>query len=413
MVAIHAFRGITPSVADAAAVVALPYDTMSHAEARAQILQNEKSFLRIEKSDAEFADPKAVSPTVIHEKAKANLERFLKKGWLVQSDIPCLYFYQQVMSGRTQTGLVAATSVFEYDAGLIKKHEHTRADKEEERTLHVDIVNANTGPVFLTYRSLPAMKAITAELTRRKPDIDVMAEDGITHRLWCIADPTEIARIEHVFGSVEALYIADGHHRSKAASWVAERRRARGKMSGGHDYFLSVIFPDDELAIMDYNRVVKDLNGMTPDTFLGRLQSEFEAIPVANAQAARPTQRRQFAMLLDHQWYRLTLKAGVTLPADAVGQLDVAILQDRVLAPILGIQNPRTDQRIDFVGGIRGYGELEKRCRTDAVVAFGLYPTGLDQLMAIADAGAVMPPKSTWFEPKLRSGMVVRPLERP
>jgi uncharacterized protein (DUF1015 family) len=308
--------------------------------------------------------------------------------------------------------VVAGASVAEYQRDLIKKHEHTRKDKEDERTTHVDTLSANTGPVFLTYRARPGLDAFVRRVCERKPDVDLVSEDGIGHTLWVVASPAEVGELRTLFAAIPHLYVADGHHRSAAASRVQQLRQARDPQptgEKGYDFFLTVIFPHDQMKIMEYNRVVNDLNGLTEAAFLAKVGEKFE---VADAGAsASPERPRCFGMYLGGRWRRLTAKPGTFPEGHPVLSLDVAILQENLLGPVLGIADPRTDKRIQFVGGIRGTAELERRARDRGGVAFALYPTSIEQLMAIADANEVMPPKSTWFEPKLRSGMVVRSLD--
>jgi len=315
------------------------------------------------------------------------------------------------MGDHVQTGLVAGASVDEYEADLIKKHEHTRRVKEDDRTRHVDALNANTGPVFLTYRARPEIDALIARLSEGDPVYDFTAPDGIQHILWVVDDPGNRNVLTAAFRKVPELYVADGHHRSAAGARIRSLRRDANPTHTGeepYNFFLSVIFPDEEMMIMDYNRVVRDLNGLDTATFLNRAGERFEIAPV---EEGAPASAKSFGMYLDGRWYRLEAKTGSYPSVDPVKSLDVAILQDNLLAPILGIGDPRSDERIDFVGGIRGLAELERKVGSgDWTVAFALYPTSIEQLFAVADSGLVMPPKSTWFEPKLRSGLIVRPL---
>ncbi len=405
---IRPFRGIRPLPSLAPRVAAPPYDTVDYDEGRAYVEGNPDSFLRVEKSEIELPRDLPMHDRAIFENGARNLKRLLDEGKMIRDESPCFYLYRQVMGDHAQVGIVAGASVAEYQADLIKKHEYTRPDKEKERTLHVDIVGANTGPVFLTYPAQPDIDAFVAELTRREPDVDFTAEDGIVHTLWVVSAPGDVDRLRSLFRNVPALYVADGHHRSAAASNVQKSRaRANPNHTGNEPYnfFLAVVFPDNLMKIMAYNRVVLDLNGHTPEGLKEAISRSFE---IENTDEPNPPRPTQFGMYLDGTWYRLTARAGSFDPADPVASLDVAILQDNLLHPILGIQDPRTDKRIQFVGGIRGTAELENRARKTGGVAFAMYPTSIDQLMAIADAGKVMPPKSTWFEPKLRSGMVVK-----
>ncbi len=316
------------------------------------------------------------------------------------------------MGDHVQTGLVAGASVDEYEADLIKKHEHTRPVKEDDRTRHIDTLNANTGPVFLTYKARPEIDALVDRLTAADPTYDFVAPDGIQHVLWVVDEPADRDALVDAFGRVPELYVADGHHRSAAGTRIrALRRDANPDHTGteAYNYFLSVIFPDNQMMILDYNRIIKDLNDLDPETFLEKAALHFDVEP---ADDGRPAGVRSFGMYLDGRWYRLTAKPDSVPEEDPVNRLDVALLQNNLLAPVLGIGDPRSDERIDFVGGIRGLGELERRVESgDWAVAFALHPTSIDQLFAVADAGLVMPPKSTWFEPKLRSGLIVRPLD--
>ncbi len=406
---IRPFRGIRPRPEQAAAIAAPPYDVVDYDEARAYVAERPHSFLRVEKSEIELSRSLDPLDPKIFENGARNLARLQADGRMLRDAEPCFYLYQQKMGDHVQVGLVAGASVAEYQQGLIKKHEHTRADKEEERTRHVDLVGANTGPVFLTYHARPEIDAFVKGVRERKPEVDFVAEDGIGHVLWVIRQAAEVKRVSELFARVPFLYVADGHHRSAAASRVQQARREKnGKHTGQepYNYFLTVIFPHDQMKIMEYNRVVLDLRGHTPEQLLTAIERSFEVSPAPQASPERP---KSFGMFLDGKWYRLQARAGSYPEQDPVGSLDVAILQNNLLQPLLGIENPRTDKRIQFVGGIRGTEELERRARkAGSGVAFALYPTGIEQLMAIADAGEVMPPKSTWFEPKLRSGMIVR-----
>jgi uncharacterized protein (DUF1015 family) len=406
---IRPFRGIRPRPAVCPAVAAPPYDVVDYDEAWAYVEDKPHSFLRVEKSEIELdrgLDPRDVK---IFENGAKNLRRLVDQGMMIRDEQPCYYLYRQRMGDHLQVGLVAGASVEEYQRDLIKKHEHTRADKEEERTRHVDIIGANTGPVFLTYRARPEIDATIDRLTRRDPEVDFVSEDEIGHTLWVVSEAGEVDRLTRLFSEqVPHLYVADGHHRSAAASNVQTKRRQESARHTGdepYNHFLTVIFPHDQMMIMEYNRVVLDLNGQSPEAIQKAIRERFELSPTGEP---RPSTPRTFGMYLDGAWYRLEVKAGTFYEDDPVDSLDVAILQNNLLAPILGIGNPRTDKRIQFVGGIRGLAELERRQQKCGGVAFAMYPTSIEQLMAIADAGRVMPPKSTWFEPKLRSGMVVR-----
>ncbi len=408
MAKIKAFIGYRPPNSEAKAVAAPPYDVLDSAEAREMAAGNEKSFLHINKPEIDLDPAIDLHDDSVYATARANLDAFIEKGWLVPDSKPCLYAYRQTMGEHAQMGLVACAAVDDYDEDFIKKHEKTRRDKEDDRARHVDETNCNAGPVFLTYRAQKAMDELMAEASRSAPDVDFTAGDGIGHTLWVIDDDDLIGRIVATFGTINPTYVADGHHRAKSGSRVRDlRRKANPNHDGSEEYnwFLTVFFPHDQLKILDYNRVVKDLNGLSEAEFLSRVEERFE---IRETDTPRPENMHDFGLYLNGKWRRLTARPGSFDPVDPVGGLDVSILQNNLLTPILGIEDPRTDRRIDFVGGIRGMAELEKRVNGGAwALAFALYPTTLDQLMAIADAGEIMPPKSTWFEPKLRSGLVV------
>ncbi len=415
MATVVPFKGFIPKAELAEKIAALPYDVMSTKEAKEMAKGNPISFLHVEKSDIDFPDDFDGHSEPVYVKASENLKKMIADGVLIQSPKPCFYIYKQVMGNVTQIGLVAGYSVDEYDKQIVKKHELTRKDKEDDRVNNVDRCNANTGLVFLTYPHQKEIDGLVAKITDRKPYIDYVAVDKVAHTLWIVDNQTEINRFVELFATLKYLYIADGHHRSAAASRVRAMRKANNpKHTGkeGYNYCLAVVFPDNQLNCMDYNRVVKDLNGMTSVSFMDKVKEKFVVceLKVKNAEDAKPQNRKEFSMYLDGKWYSIVTK-NEFVPNDPVKSLDVSILQDNVLAPLLGIKDPRTDKRIDFVGGIRGMEGLVKRCQEDCKVAFAVYPTGMDQLMEIADAGEIMPPKSTWFEPKLRSGMIVRSLE--
>jgi uncharacterized protein (DUF1015 family) len=338
-----------------------------------------------------------------------NLKRFKTEGTLSPDKKACFYLYRQKMGQHVQVGLVAGASVDEYQSGLIKKHELTRADKEDDRTKHIDLLNANDEPVFLTYPAKKSLDALVSRLTAQAPTYDFVTDDSIGHTFWVVDGQADIAAFEKEFQAIPALYVADGHHRSAAASRVRElnKQRRGAKHTGSEEYnsFLAVIFPHDQMQIMDYNRTVKDLNGLTIDDFKKKIEAKFTW---QHSEQKKPTRLHEFGMYLDGHWHTLTARPGTFNEKDPVACLDVSILQENLLGPVLGIQDPRKDKRIDFVGGIRGMAELEKRVDSGEVkVAFSMFATRIDQLMAIADAGKIMPPKSTWFEPKLRSGLVV------
>ncbi len=412
MVIVKPFKALRPTPAYAAQVAALPYDVMSSAEAKEMAAGNPYSFLHVDKAEIDLPPETDIYAPEVYAKAAANLQKLAADGILQADPTACLYIYRQEMDGRRQSGLVACTAVDDYLEDRIKKHEFTRADKEADRIRHVDTCDANTGPIFLTY---PGEAGIAAQISgwqqAHAPVYDFTAEDGVGHTVWVIDDPATIAAITAAFAAVPALYIADGHHRAASAVRVGQRRRAQHPGYTGEEefnFFLSVIFPADELAIMDYNRVIQDLGGLTEADFLARLAEVFEITPAAPL--TRPAAVHTMSLCLPSGWYTLKVRPGRLIPADPQQRLDVAILQTQVLEPILGIADPRTDKRIDFVGGIRGLAELEARVQAGAAAAFAMYPTQLADLMAIADMGEVMPPKSTWFEPKLRSGLFIHKL---
>ena len=412
MAVIRKFKAIRPTSEMAEAVAALPYDVVNSEEAREMTKDKPYSFLHVDKAEIDLpVDTDIYSPQV-YAKAKENLDKLVSDGILVQDNKPMLYVYELTMDGRSQTGLVACTSIDEYLNGIIKKHELTREDKEQDRIRHVDICNANTGPIFLAYRTVDEISAIIENVKKNAPVYDFTAEDGIKHRAWVIDNDETANKLIELFKAVPNLYIADGHHRNASAAKVGLKRRAEHPDYTGDEefnYYLAVIFPSDQLKIMDYNRVVKDLNGMTSEEFMNKLAEKFDIHEAGGR--AKPEKQYDFGMYLDKKWYMLTAKENLRVN-DAVAGLDVSILQDNVLIPILGIGDIRTDKRIDFVGGIRGLGELERRVDSGEMkVAFAMYPTSIDQLMTIADENKIMPPKSTWFEPKLRSGLFIHSLD--
>ena len=411
MSTIRAFRAVRPQKEYAAQVAALPYDVMNSAEARVKVQGNPYSFIHVDKAEVDLPEGVDLYSDAVYAKAAENLRKLSDEGVCFAEDAPKLYLYRQCWNGVTQTGVVGCAAVDDYLNGVIKRHELTRADKEEDRIRHVDTCDANTGPIFLAYRRDAAIDAVIDKYTAFAPEYDFISEGGVQNTVWVIADTADIAAVTDGFKNVASLYIADGHHRAASAVKVAlKRREANPGYTGDEEfnYFLAVYFRADELRILDYNRLLKDTNGLTDDELFGKLGEVF-AIEKSDA-PVKPAARHTFGMFYKEQWYALTLKEGLCDETDAVGSLDVSLLQRLVNEPIFGIGDPRTDQRIDFVGGIRGLAGLEKRCREDMVLAFSLYPTSLDELMAIADAGQIMPPKSTWFEPKLLSGLFIHPL---
>lgn len=412
MANIRPFRGLRPDPKLASQVASLPYDVMDTHEARQMVQGNPVSFLHVTRSEVDLPEGTDPYDACVYAQARQTLQRFINEGTVIQDKTPCFYIYKQKMGDHVQIGLVAAASVEEYRNGKIKKHELTRADKEQDRVNHVNTTGAQTGPVFLTYRSRPSINEVIARAMAKTPVYDFTSEDGISHTLFVVDDPGMIEEIRKAFSEIDVMYIADGHHRSASAARVCDLRRQENPAHTGeesYNFFLSVIFPHDMLQIMDYNRVVKDLNGLSHEEFLKRVEEKFTVEPQPRGSAAvKPTATHQFGMYLGGTWYRLTAKPGTYNAGDPVESLDVSILQDNLLAPVLAIGNPRTDKRINFVGGIRGMKELERLVNEGKyAVAFSMFPTSIEELMAIADAGKIMPPKSTWFEPKLRDAMVV------
>jgi len=406
------FRALRPVRSFVKDVASLPYDVLNRDEARALVSGNAVSFLRVEKSEIDLEPPENEAPDKIFAKARQNLDNLVRQGVIFQEATPCFYIYRQRMGAHEQTGIVGCASVSEYESGRIKKHELTRADKELERTRHVGTVNAQTGPVFLAYRSTECLDRLIEGFKAGSPEYDFTADDGIVHTVWVVSEPAEIRNLGEGLKKLEALYIADGHHRAAAACSVCRSRREGNPHHRGdepYNFFLSVIFPHDQLRIMDYNRAVRDLHGLDRETFFRKVEEKFEIRPDFSRKS--PEAFHHFGMYLDGRWYQLVARENLCDEADPIGSLDVSLLQTHLLEPLLGIQDPRTDQRIDFIGGIRGMEELERLVDAKKFsVAFSLYPTTLEQLMAVADAGLVMPPKSTWFEPKLRSGIFVHSL---
>jgi uncharacterized protein (DUF1015 family) len=405
MVTVLPFKAVRPLAEYAAQVAALPYDVMTREEGQKAVAGKTLSFMRVEKSEIDVPDGTRPDDPVIYETAKRNFNKLREEGILKQDESPCYYIYRQQMGEQVQTGIVGVMSAAEYDEGKIKKHELTRQDKEEDRIRHVGTVNAQTGPVFISYLSCPRINAIVEKIVAGQPEYDFTAEDGVIHTAWVVADQGQLEELQKEFAQLKALYIADGHHRAAAGATVARDRYKEGQVQES-DMVLAVFFPHNQLKVMDYNRAVKDLRGLTAEQFLHEISVQF--IVTKNFTAKSPQRLHDFGMYLGGSWYGITIKEGVYNAKDPVASLDAAILQDHLLAPVLGIADPRTDDRIKFIGGIRGMGELEKLVDQDGfAVAFSLYPTTMEQIMKVADAGAIMPPKSTWFEPKLRSGLFV------
>lgn len=406
MAIIRPFCGIRPQEELASRIGALPYDVYNREEAKREVEKEPLSFLKIDRAETQFPDDVDTYADCVYQKAHDTLWEMVEKGQFIKDEVPCYYLYELTMNGRTQTGIVACASIDDYENGIIKKHENTRADKEADRIHHVDACDAQTGPIFLAYRRNQAIEEITAQVKEEMPIFDFTSEDQIRHRGWKIQQLELVEELYETFEEISAVYIADGHHRAASAVKVGQMRRAQHPDYTGEEefnYFLSVLFPDEELMIMDYNRVLKDLKGMGGEQLFKALEADFqikkEDSPVS------PAGKGEFGLYINDGWYRLTY-TGV-LPEDPVESLDVAILQNRVLGPLFDIQDPKTDPKIDFVGGIRGLEELERRVHKDCKAAFSMYPTSIGELFAVADAGKLMPPKSTWFEPKLRSGLFI------
>jgi uncharacterized protein (DUF1015 family) len=405
---IRPFAGLRPAPDRAADVAAPPYDVLNSSEARVRANGRPWSFLHISKPEIDLPEGTDPYDASVYAKGKENFDNMIAEGVLVQDSKPCYYLYRLIMGSHQQIGLVAVASVPDYDSNRIRKHEFTRPDKEDDRVRQVDTLNAQTGPVFLTYRHDATIDALVTRVTAGAPEFDITADDGVMHAIWPVTDEADIATITATFDAMPAIYIADGHHRSAAGSRVAAMRQAANPNHSGeesYNYFLSVVFPDDQMMILDYNRVVTDLNGLSAEELLAKVGENFSVTP--ESAAVKPATNREFGMYLAGNWYRLKINDNRVPTDDPVGQLDVSLLADNLIDPILGISDPRRDKRIDFVGGIRGLKELERRVDSgEMAVAFSLFPTRMDQLMAVADAGEVMPPKSTWFEPKLADGLV-------
>lgn len=407
------FRAVRPRADLIDKIAALPYDVYSREEAREKVKDDTYTFLRIDRPETQFPEDYDMYAPEVYEKAKELLTKMIEDGEFITEDKPAYYVYELVMGGRSQTGIGACASVDDYENQVIKKHENTRADKEADRIRHVDVCNAQTGPIFLAYRRRDDIQAQVDKAKEKPPVYDFTADDGIIHRVWIIDDEESVAAIRDGFAKVDSIYIADGHHRCASAVRVSQKRREQNPDYTGNEefnYFLSVIFPDDQLCIMDYNRVVKSLNGYTEEEFLAKTMEIFDVQRVGGT-PFRPVKKGEIGMMLKDTWYMLSVKDEM-LENDPVKDLDVAILQNYLLEPVLGILDPKSDGRIDFVGGIRGLNELGRRVCTDCKVAFSMYPTSIHELFAVSDAGKLMPPKSTWFEPKLRSGILIHSLEK-
>ncbi len=405
-----AYRPIKEHVKD---IAALPYDVMSSKEARGMVKNNKYSFLHVDRAEVNLDESVGEYDKVVYDTAKKVLENMIEEGLYIQEKAPAIYIYQQIMDGRGQKGIVCCTSVDDYINNIIKKHERTRLLKEIDRVNHVDICNANTGPIFLTYRNNNEISSIVEEWTKKEPVYDFISEDGNGHRVWIIDDNIVIEKLVKLFKSIKYLYIADGHHRSASAVKVAlKRRKQLGKYTGNEEfnYFLSIIYPDTELKVFDYNRTVKDLNGLSEEEFFSKVEESFYLSKSESNKPVSPKNKHEFGMYMNKQWFILRAKDGSFDESNPIDSLDVSILQNNLLNPILGISDPTKSERIEFIGGIRGLKELENRADNDMKVSFSMYATTIDDIMSVADSGKTMPPKSTWFEPKPRSGIFIHKL---
>ena len=411
MADIKAFKCIRPTVSKVSDIAALPYDVYSSKEAREVVRDKPYSFLRIDRAETQLEENVDIYSDRVYDKAREILDGMIEDGSFITDNDEKYYIYELTMNGRAQTGIVAVSSIDDYLNNVIKKHENTRADKEQDRINHVDRCNAQTGPIFLAYRSVATINQVVDKVKAERALYDFTSEDGITHRVWDVKEVADNTIINEEFAKINEIYIADGHHRAASAVKVGVKRREENPGYDGTEefnYFLSVLFPDDQLMIMDYNRTVADLNGYSKEEFMAKVSEKFDI--EESDKAVSPDSKATFGMYLDEKWYKLAAKAEITNKEDPVKALDVSILQDNLLGPILGIDDPRVDKRIDFVGGIRGLAELEKRAGSDMKISFSMYPTSIAELFDVADAGLLMPPKSTWFEPKLRSGIFIHRL---
>jgi uncharacterized protein (DUF1015 family) len=408
MAVIRPFQCVRPRKDVADRVAALPYDVYNRQEAKKEVEREPLSFLKIDRAETNFDDSVDTYAPEVYQKAKEILNEEIARGIYEKDDSEAYYIYELTMNGRAQTGLVACASVDDYVNNVIKKHENTREDKEIDRITHVDTCSAQTGPIFLAYRAQDAINKRVEANKEKEPVYDFTAVDGVKHRVWKMSDPEDVEAIQEAFKNLNQIYIADGHHRAASAVKVGLKRRKENPVHTGkeeYNFFLSVLFPHDQLMIMDYNRSVTDLNGLTVPEFLEKIKENFE-VEKASGQV-RPQEKGTFGMYLEDGWYVLKAKENLYEGKDAVGRLDVAVLQDYLLNPVLGIQDPRTDERIEFIGGIRGLSELEKKVKEGMKVSFSMYPTSITELFDVADQNLLMPPKSTWFEPKLRSGLFI------
>lgn len=411
MAVFKAFDAIRPAGERAQEIAALPYDVYNRREAKEEVKDKPLSFLRIDRAEINFPDTVDTYDDAVYQKAHDLLWDMVDKGYFVRDDKPYYYLYEQTFRGKSQCGLVGLASIDDYDSGVIMRHENTREEKEVDRINHVDRCNAQTGPIFLAYKKNDVIAEIV-ERTKTQEDIyDFTTEDGVRHRVFIVHNPDDIEKINTTFKGINQIYIADGHHRCASAVKVGKKRREENPGYNGDErfnFFLSVVFPDEELAIMDYNRVIKDLNGKSPKEIIDEIEKRAYVVEIP--EAMHPEDKGSFTMHLEGKWYMCRFHDEL-ISKDVVDGLDVSILQNNIIEPIFNISDPRTDARIDFVGGIRGLGELESRCMTDCKIAFAMYPTSIGELFAVADAGRLMPPKSTWFEPKLRSGLFINSLE--
>lgn len=408
MAIVRPFQCIRPVGELASRVAALPYDVYNRKEAGEEVCREPLSFLAIDRPDTAFPDSVGSYEPCVYEKARELFEERINDGTFEEDRTEAFYLYELTMDGRSQTGIVGCASVDDYENGVIRRHENTREEKEQDRICHIDRLNAQTGPIFLTYRPVERLKELAAMAKEQAPLYDFTGGDGIRHRVWKAGNPEICGEMAAEFQKIPTVYIADGHHRAASAVKVALKRRKQkhnAETDAESDYFLSVLFPSDELRILPYNRVIRDLNGYTSGKFLERISEDFE-LRETGTEPFAPEKKGSFGMYLDNTWYELCIKEGL-VPEDPVGALDVSVLQNRLLGPVLGITDPRTDRRIDFVGGIRGLNELKRRAESDMRIAFSMYPTSMEELLSVADAGLLMPPKSTWFEPKLRSGLFI------
>lgn len=413
MALFQAFRAVRPAEGKAEKVAALPYDVVSREEAREIGEKNPYSFLHVDRAEMDLDPEIDLYDAVVYQKAKENLDRFQAEGTLIQDEKPNYYLYELIRKGKSQTGIVGVSSIDDYMNGVIKKHELTREDKEQDRIHHVDICDANTGPIFLACR-YPKELLVLMENWKNshEPVYDFTSEDEITHRVWIVDEEEKIQKIHSLFGGISSIYIADGHHRAASAVKVGQKRRKEHPDYTGKEefnFFLSVVFPCDQLTILPYHRIVKDLKGMEPKAFIGSMKFNFELMAMPGF-PCKPVEKHCFGLYVDGEWFHLKAYPDIYAKKDSVGQLDVSILQDKVLGPVLGIEDPRTDERICFMGGNHKLKDLAAAADETGGAAFAMYPTSMEELMAIADEGKLMPPKSTWFEPKLRSGLFIHKL---